>query len=114
MKVNRFICAALVLIVFAVSAPAQQWKYFALNGAAAGMDVLDVESTQRCIRAGTCHEANPLMGQSRTQQYAVSMGLVGLSAWMSYRSMRRGEMWWIAPVVLIGVHGAAAGLNLRF
>ncbi len=114
MEVNRFICAALVLIVFAAPCRAQQWKYFALNGAAAGMDVLDVESTQRCIHAGTCKEGNPLMGSGRTQQYAVSMGLVGLSAWMSYRSMKRGEMWWLAPVVLIGVHGAAAGMNLRF
>lgn len=48
-------------------------KYFIIAYVAA--NVFDEESTQACIRARTCVESNPLMGQSRAQAYAVGGAL---------------------------------------
>jgi hypothetical protein len=50
-------------------------KYFIV--AYALSNVFDEEATQACIRARTCREANPLVGQSRAQAYAVGGALAG-------------------------------------
>jgi len=39
-----------------------------------GSTAMDIESTQACIARHTCKEGNPLMGQSRAQNYAVAFG----------------------------------------
>lgn len=52
-------------------------KYFIMAYVAS--NVFDEESTQACIRNRTCYEANPLMGQSRAQAYAVGGAIAGLT-----------------------------------
>ena len=88
--------------------------FWVAHGVNVAATVADVETTQACIRAGTCHEGNPMMGQSRAQQYGVSMGLNAINAWISYRSSKHGGKWWILPAISAGSHVVAGGLNLRF
>jgi hypothetical protein len=53
--------------------------------------VADIETTQSCIRAGTCKEGNPLMGQSRAQEYSVAMSINALAFWAAAEQKRHGH-----------------------
>ena len=89
--------------------------FVAVTVAQFGSATWDIETTQRCIRAGTCREGNPLMGQSRAQEYAVAFGGEALVSVLAYKLKEHGERgWWILPGVTIGMHGALGELNLRF
>ncbi len=115
----RSIIAILMLILAAVPITAQRriatHDFILLESAQFGADVLDVESTQRCIRKGTCREGNPMMGQSRIQEYAMSMGETAAMTVVAYELKKHGvRKWWLAPTFEISMHGGLAGLNMRF
>jgi hypothetical protein len=54
------------------------WKFLSVGAIYAGVTVADIELTQRCIHAGTCYEANPMMPSSRAGAYAVVAATDGL------------------------------------
>ncbi len=51
-------------------------KAIGMWATALALTVADVEAlgSRRCINAGTCREGNPFLGQTRTQQYALTTG----------------------------------------
>ena len=53
--------------------------------------VADIETTQSCIKTGTCKEGNPLMGQSRAQQYSVGMSINAFAFWATAEQKRHGR-----------------------
>jgi hypothetical protein len=80
--------------------------------------VADIEITHHspCFRAGTCREANPLLGPTRLQAYSVGAGLTSI-AWITDGWVRKGDRrnhiggyrrWWIVPV--IGYAASAVGI----
>jgi hypothetical protein len=84
----------------------------------AGLMVADIEVTHHlaCFQARTCSEANPLLGQTRAQGYAVAAGLTAVS-WLGTAYLRKGDRahhvgglrsWWIVP--LIGDAASAVGI----
>jgi hypothetical protein len=56
-----------------------------------GMTVLDIESSQHCIHTGGCREANPILGQTRAQQYGVAIPITGLVYYLSVREKQHGH-----------------------
>lgn len=82
----------------------------------AGSAVFDVETTQHCINAGTCHEANPLMPSDPSKAYAVNFGLTGaegLASWWLHKN--HDKKWWLPPVIGGSIHIAAGITNgIRF
>lgn len=91
-------------------------KFVLVNGTAFAAAALDIASTRRCIDAGTCYEANPLMRCSAQCQYARAFTEVGIGTFASYELKKHGHNteWWVVPTVLIGEHGVLAGMNMRF
>ena len=80
-----------------------------------GAAAFDVETTQRCIRAGTCHEANPLMPSNRAGQYAQAFAIGAVVGGVSWKLKKdHSRAWWIPPVINASAHLAAGFLNLRF
>jgi hypothetical protein len=59
----------------------------------------DIETTHDCIRAATCREGNPLLGQSRPQAYAVSMSLNAIAFWAAAEQKRHGHG--VAPFFIL-------------
>lgn len=47
--------------------------------------VVDVEGTQHCIHNHQCREANPIMGQSRAQQYGVGLPVNFLATFVAIK-----------------------------
>jgi len=91
-------------------------SFYLLNGAHLGMAVLDVELTQHCISTHQCREGNPLMPSSQAGALSMSIGLVGVSSWASYRLKKhQSNMWWVTPTGGIAGHvvGIATGLMHR-
>jgi len=88
-------------------------KFWLALGSAVGLMVADVELSQRCIRAGTCREANPLLGQSRGRAYAVNTAiLVPVTIW-SYHvkkgqdrtGRQKGDIpWWFPSAINASSH----------
>jgi hypothetical protein len=82
-------------------------KFYMLNGLHLGMAMFDVAMTQRCIANHTCHEGNPIMPSSAGGQVGIDLGMVGWGAFVSYKLVKeRSNLWWIAPAVGAGAHGA--------
>ena len=89
--------------------------FVVLNAASFGAAALDVALTQRCVHAGTCHEANPLMRGSAGRMYGVALGITAAGTLMSYEAKKHdSRTWMIAPIVSISAHGFGAGMALRF
>ena len=97
-------------------------KFWLALGSAVGLMVADVELSQRCIRAGTCREANPLLGQSRARAYAVNAAiLVPVTIW-SYH-VKKGQdrtgrqngdiRWWLPSVIKSASHAAGMSIGLH-
>ena len=89
-----------------------------LWGLRIAMDVTDIEITHHspCFLARTCREANPLLGQTRMQAYAVSSALTGID-WLAMAYAHKGSKfyhvggyrhWYIIPV--IGQASSAVGI----
>lgn len=55
------------------------------------MTVLDIESAQHCIHTGGCREGNPIMGQTRAQQYGVAIPITGIVYYLSVREKQHGH-----------------------
>ncbi len=88
-------------------------KYYLLNGLHLGMELLDVELTQRCIANHQCVEGNPLMPSSRGGQLSVNFAYVGYSAFVSYRLKKRHlRLWWISPMTGLAAHTAGVTTGL--
>jgi hypothetical protein len=75
--------------------------------------VADIETTQSCIRAATCKEVNPFLGQSRAQQYSVAMSINALAFWATAEDKRHGRS--ILPYSIlwgaIAMHATLAAHN---
>ncbi len=71
----------------------------ALGGLFFGSVVADIEGTQHCIHEHTCRESNPVLGQSRAQQYAVGIPIAA-TGFLCAMYLRRHQ------------HGSAAVLLL--
>ena len=80
--------------------------------------VADIEITHHapCFQAGTCSEANPLLGQTRAQAYGVSVGITA-ALWWGTAYCRDGDKvnhvggqkyWYAIPVM--GQVASAAGI----
>ena len=83
-------------------------KALLMWGAATALAVADTETAlrHRCFREGRCREGNPLLGNSRGQQYGVRMSFLGF-AWMATAYLRKGDRaknvggfrhWWLLPI----------------
>jgi hypothetical protein len=83
--------------------------------------VADIEITHNspCFQAHTCREGNPLLGQTRTQAYAVSGALTALD-WLGTAYLRKGnrsqhvggyKYWYIMPI--IGQASSAVGILMN-
>jgi hypothetical protein len=85
-------------------------KYLFLFGLAAALTVTDIELTQRCLQAGSCHEANILYGNNptRARMYAFNLPVLGsqavLSAWLKRRHPER-NLWMTPPIADSVAHG---------
>lgn len=89
--------------------------YLAWNAVSFGSAMADVALTQRCIKMDRCHEANPLMAGSAGRQYAISLGIAGAGAFISYKmKQHNSRAWYLVPMVNTAGHGAGIGLGLRF
>lgn len=97
-------------------------KATALWASALALTVADVEVlvSRRCLRAGTCREGNPLLGQTRSQQYALRLPVLA-AAWMTASWLRKGDerrhvkgmkYWWIFPEIYQAASGAGVISNL--
>lgn len=93
-------------------------KATSLWGLRFAMDVTDIEITHHspCFLARTCREANPLMGQTRAQAYAVAGALTAIN-WLGMSYLRKGSKtyhvggyrhWYIIPI--IGQASSAVGI----
>jgi hypothetical protein len=80
--------------------------------------VADIEITHHspCFKAGTCTEANPLIGRTRLQGYSVAAGLTAFG-WVGGGWLRKGSReyhiggyrhWWIIP--MLGDAASAVGI----
>jgi hypothetical protein len=75
--------------------------------------VVDIEGTQHCLAAGACRELNPVMGNTRAQQYGVAIPMDAFATWVAVREKQRGRgvlpffvLWSLSSVHLYyGVNG---------
>jgi hypothetical protein len=85
-------------------------KFLTLFGMTTALTVTDIELTQRCLKAGTCHEANFLYGNdpTRARMYGINIPVLGaqalVSAWLKRRQPERKE-WMISPIADSIAHG---------
>jgi hypothetical protein len=88
-------------------------KFLILFGMTAALTVTDIELTQRCMRAGTCHEANFLCGTNptRARMYGINIPILGgqaiFSAWLKRRHPERNG-WMISPIADSVAHGVGS------
>jgi hypothetical protein len=82
----------------ALSKHSQSWSAAATSpamllalGLLTASTIADIETTQSCIKAGTCKEGNPLLGQSRAQAYSVTMSINALAFWATAEQKRHGH-----------------------
>ena len=77
--------------------------------------VADIEMTQRCIGAGTCHEGNPLVSNNRAVAYPVQLGVTsGFTAMSYYLKKRKVNWWWLPQATITAAHGAGISFGVRF
>lgn len=97
-------------------------KGLGMWGTALALTVADIEvlASRQCYKAGTCREGNPLLGQTRTQQYAVRLPLLA-GAWVGTAWLRKGDRrlhiggmkyWWLLPVAYQATATAGVISNL--
>jgi hypothetical protein len=97
-------------------------KAIGMWAAAVALTVADIEvlASRPCISAGTCREGNPLLGQTRAQQYALRLPILA-GAWIGTAWLRKGnqrlhiggmEHWWVLPGIYQSTTTAAVAANL--
>lgn len=91
-------------------------KFVAVQALHATAAVLDIESTQHCLRAKTCSEGNPLMPSSRAGAYSMSFALVTGEGLMSYLAKRQHKAGWaLGPIIGTTAHVTGFTMNsIRF
>jgi hypothetical protein len=64
-----------------------------VSGLLIATTVLDIEGTDRCLRAHACREVNPIMSKTidRPRQYATAMGLNALAIYGLGRAKQKGR-----------------------
>jgi hypothetical protein len=89
--------------------------FILLNGAQYMMGLADTMVTQDCIRADTCHEANPWMPSSAWGQFGVITGVSAAEVLASYELKKSGSKWWVlVPAVGIAGHAVGIGSGVRY
>lgn len=97
-------------------------KGLGMWGTALALTVADIEvlASRQCYKAGTCREGNPVLGQTRTQQYGVRLPLLA-GAWLGTAWLRKGDRhlhvggmkyWWILPAAYQATSTAGVISNL--
>jgi len=97
-------------------------KAIGMWATAVAMTVADIEvlASRRCIHAGTCREGNPVLSQTRTQQYALRLPVLA-GAWIGTAWLRKGDQrlhiggmkhWWILPMLYQATSTAGVAANL--
>jgi hypothetical protein len=97
-------------------------KAIGMWAAALALTVADIEglASRHCINARTCREGNPLLGQTRTQQYALRLPILA-GAWIGTAWLRKGNQrlhvggmkrWWILPMLYQATSSAGVAANL--
>lgn len=99
-------------------------KFWGLAAGLATATIYDIETTYAGLnRCETCRESNPLMRsfveKGRPTLYGVTMGVNTGIMYAAYRLRNSNnpslkKLWWVIPVVAIGLHGTAGSLNLRY
>jgi hypothetical protein len=103
----------LALLLLTLSAHAEDWKFWAVNAAHAGVAIADVEITQHCIADRTCREGNPLMPSNRAGAYGMAMGFVLIEGIAAHEIRKQGSnAWWIIPMMGVSAHGMGIGVTL--
>jgi hypothetical protein len=88
-------------------------KFLMLFGLTAALTVADIELTQHCLQAGTCHETNFLYGSNptRARMYGINIPILSaqmvFSAWLKHRQPER-HAWMLSPIVDSVAHGVGA------
>lgn len=78
-------------------------KFILMGAITTAATIADVELTSRCLRAGTCREANPLFGSnpSQARMYGITVPILGgqmaLAAWLKHRDP--GSRAWLFPLL---------------
>jgi hypothetical protein len=97
-------------------------KALGMWGTALALTVADVEIlvSRPCVAAGTCREGNPLLGQTRAEQYGLRIPVL-VGAWMGTAWLRKGDQrlkiggakrWWVLPVLYQIASGSGIIANL--
>ncbi len=90
-------------------------KFMLLNGLVLATTAADMELTQACQNAGTCTEMNPTIPRDRWAKHMVNVPTNAAVMYWSYRWKKQGKrLWWVPPLVDIGVHAVGLGSNIRF
>jgi hypothetical protein len=90
-------------------------EFLLANGAAVSVAALDVALTQRCIRANTCHERDPLFQGSAGRQYAVALGTALTGTLIDYEMERHGHpQGRVIPWMVVAGHSIGVGVAFRF
>ncbi len=90
-------------------------KFLSLNGLVLATTAADMELTQACQNAGTCTEMNPTIPRARWAKHMVNVPTNAAVIYWSYRWKKQGKrLWWVPPLVDIGVHAVGLGSNIRF
>jgi len=98
-------------------------KFWSLAAGLTAATTYDIETTYACINTGKCRESNPLMRPfieaGRPASYGFAMGINTGIMYAAHRLRNSNnpsvkKLWWLIPVVAIGLHGTAGSLNLRY
>jgi hypothetical protein len=90
-------------------------KFLLLNGLVLASTTADMELTQHCQNSGSCVEMNPTIPRAHWAKHAVNAPTNLAVMYWSYRWKKQGKrLWWVPPLVDIGVHVVGLGSNIRF
>ena len=99
-------------------------KFWSLAAGLAAATIYDIETTYAGLnRCKTCRESNPVMRHvveaGRPTLYGVAMGINTGIMYVAHRLRNSNnpsskKLWWLPPVIAIGVHGTVGSLNLRY
>ncbi len=90
-------------------------KFILLGSLVLATTAADMEFTQACQDAGTCTEMNPTIPRERWAKHMVNIPTNAAVMYWAYRWKKQGKrLWWVPPLVDIGVHAVGLSSNVRF
>src|SRR5262245_8727013 len=112
---KRLFAAAVVLLMLASRAQAQDPKLVVLTSLTYASAVYDTETTRSALRrCGVCAEQNPFMRpfvNNGASVYSASMGFTSVTTYATHRLKKEGVRWWWVPMastvamhVFSGIH----------